>query len=146
MMERNDTREETHMPFMEQMENVIVTVVTFMVHILEIMGAVIIIWGAIKSFIEMFAKRHTDVRLELAQFMALGLEFKLGGEILRTVIVRDLTEIAMVGAIIALRSLLNFLIHWEIQHIKHDGDEFALSMQPSLFPRLGKKKEEKAEK
>ena len=63
------------MPFMEQMEDVLVTVVTFMVHILEIMGAVIIIWGAIKSFCEMFSKRHTDVRLELAQIMSLGLEF-----------------------------------------------------------------------
>ena len=43
----------------------------------------------------------------------MGLEFKLGSEILRTVVVRDLSEIAIVGAIILLRAALTFLIHWE---------------------------------
>ena len=52
--------------------------------------------------------------------MALGLEFKLGSEILRTVIVRDLSEIVTVAAIIALRAALTFLIHWEIKIEKED--------------------------
>ena len=133
------------MPFLEAMEDVLVTVVTFMVHVIEIMGAVIIIFGAVKSFCDMFSRRQTDVRLELAQFMALGLEFKLGGEILRTVIVRDLSEIALVGAIIALRSLLNFLIHWEIKHIKHDNEDDSPSFEVSLINRFKKKKDDKAE-
>ena len=47
--------------------------------------------------------------------MALGLEFKLGSEILRTVVVRQLSEVAVVVAIIALRAALTFLIHWEIK-------------------------------
>ena len=51
---------------------------------------------------------------------ALGLEFKLGSEILRTVIVRQLSEIATVAAIIALRAALTFLIHWEIKVEKMD--------------------------
>ena len=45
----------------------------------------------------------------------MGLEFKLGSEILRTVIVREWTEIATVGGIIILRAALTFLIHWEIK-------------------------------
>ena len=44
----------------------------------------------------------------------MGLEFKLGSEILRTVVVRELREIVLVGAIILLRAALTFLIHWEI--------------------------------
>ena len=44
----------------------------------------------------------------------MGLEFKLGSEILRTVVVRELREILLVGAIILLRAALTFLIHWEI--------------------------------
>ena len=44
-----------------------------------------------------------------------GLEFKLGSEILRTVVVRDWKEIGIVGGIIALRAALTFLIHWEIK-------------------------------
>jgi len=52
--------------------------------------------------------------------MAMGLEFKLGSEILRTVIVRELSEVALVAAIIAVRAALTFLIHWEIK-IEKEG-------------------------
>ena len=46
----------------------------------------------------------------------MALSFKLGGEILRTVVVRDMSEIMQVGAIIILRAALTFLIHWEIKN------------------------------
>ena len=63
-----------------------------------------------------YISRDPETRLKLAQGLAMGLEFKLGGEILRTVLVRDLQEIAVVGAIIVLRAALTFLIHWEIKN------------------------------
>ena len=47
--------------------------------------------------------------------MSLGLEFKLGSEILRTVVVREFTELLVVAGIIVLRAALTFLIHWEIR-------------------------------
>ena len=49
------------------------------------------------------------------QKMAMGLEFKMGSEILRTVVVREWKEIGLVAGIIALRAALTFLIHWEIK-------------------------------
>ena len=65
---------------------------------------------------------HT--RLELAHGIALALEFKLGGEVLRTVIVREWTELLILGAIIALRGALTLLIHWEThseeKHLKEE--------------------------
>ncbi|MFR3997661.1 MAG: DUF1622 domain-containing protein [Atopobiaceae bacterium] len=45
----------------------------------------------------------------------MGLKFKMGSEILRTVIVRDWHEIGTVAGIIALRAALTFLIHWEFK-------------------------------
>ena len=65
-----------------------------------------------------YIRRDPETRLKLAQGLAMALEFKLGGEILRTVVVRDLLEIAVVGAIILLRAALTFLIHWEIKKEK----------------------------
>ncbi len=94
-------------------------VINLITHGLEMMGVVVLVIGATKAFIGYFSK-HSNVRLNLAQSMALALEFKLGGEILRTVVARDWNEILTVGAIIILRGVLNFLIHWEIGHIKHD--------------------------
>ena len=61
-------------------------------------------------------RRDPETRLQLAKGMALGLEFKLGSEILRTVIVREFREIWLVGAIILLRASLTLLIHWEIKN------------------------------
>ena len=48
--------------------------------------------------------------------IALALEFKLGGEVLRTAIVREYSELITLGAIILLRGALTFLIHWEIKN------------------------------
>ena len=110
------------MEWMEQLEFYFNAGITLTIHLLELMGVIISIIGAVRDFFCLFAGRGSNIRLDLAQSMALGLEFKLGGEILRTVIARDWNEILIVGAIIALRSALNFLIHWEIRHIQHDDE------------------------
>ena len=55
------------------------------------------------------------MKLTLAKGIALALEFKLGGEVLRTVIAREWSELAILGAIIVLRGALTFLIHWKIK-------------------------------
>ena len=61
-------------------------------------------------------------RLILAKGMSLGLEFKLGSEILRTVVVREFTELLIVAGIILLRAALTFLIHWEIKNEEAQGN------------------------
>lgn len=94
------------------------SLILLLVHLLEMMGVLIILVGATKDFILYFTKRTVNIRLDLARSLALGLEFKLGGEILRTVIARDIHEMLSVGAIILLRAALSFLIHWEIGHIE----------------------------
>ena len=104
----------------EVFEPLFYTIITLIVHLLEIMGVIVILFGAVRDFIWYFTGRAVNIRLDLARSLALGLEFKLGGEILRTVIARDLREIAAVGAIILLRGALSFLIHWEIRHIGED--------------------------
>ena len=45
-----------------------------------------------------------DTRITLAKGLAMGLEFKLGSEILRTVVVRECKEISIVAGIILLRA------------------------------------------
>jgi uncharacterized membrane protein len=106
--------------FLHSFEQIFGQVIALATHITEIMGVVVLVIGAVKAFVAYFTKRST-VRLDLAQSMALALEFKLGGEILRTVVARDWNEILTVGAIIILRGVLNFLIHWEIGNIQHDA-------------------------
>lgn len=82
--------------------------------IFEYIGVGIIIWTSLMSFYK-YVTRRPDTRIYLGKGLAMGLEFKLGSEILRTVIVREWSEIAIVAGIIALRAALTFLIHWEIK-------------------------------
>lgn len=81
----------------------------------EFVGAIIIVLSGLKG-IYGYIKKDPLIRLNLAKGLALGLEFKLGSEILRTVIVREFSEMLVVGGIILLRAALTFLIHWEIKN------------------------------
>ena len=82
--------------------------------LLEFIGVGVIVVAALQGIYN-YVRRDPLTRLKLAKGMAMGLEFKLGSEILRTVVVRQFSEIAIVGAIIVLRAALTFLIHWEIK-------------------------------
>ena len=90
--------------------------------ILELFGVIVLLFTAVKCFIK-WMKKDTGLRLALAQGIALSLEFKMGSEVLRTVVVRDWEELGILGAVILLRGLLTFLIHWEIKNEKQDMEK-----------------------
>ena len=110
-------------------ESILRYVVEFSTLLLELFGICILVFTAVKSFI-FWLKKDESIRLQLAQGIALALEFKLGGEVLRTVVVRDWAELGILGAIIMLRAALTFLIHWEIKNEKK-----------ALEPKLSQKNE-----
>ena len=99
---------------MEFLQTLLENVVEIAILFFEFVGIIIIIWTGILSVYK-YICRSKDTRIVLAKGLALGLEFKLGSEILRTVIVREWKEIAIVAGIIILRAALTFLIHWEIK-------------------------------
>lgn len=101
------------------LETALEYLVEFAIVVFEFIGVGIIIFAGIKGFIN-YLRRSPEMKITLAQGLAIGLEFKLGSEILKTVIVRDWTEIATVAGIIALRAALTFLIHWEIKEENKD--------------------------
>lgn len=90
-------------------------IVEFGTILLELFGVIVLVYTAIKSFIQ-WIRHDSKLRLDLAQGIAVSLEFKMGSEVLRTVIVREWSELGILGAVILLRGLLTFLIHWEIKH------------------------------
>ncbi len=102
------------MEILGHIEAVFQLTVQYGILLMECVGVIILLTTAIKSIWGILA-RDTHVRLILAKGIALSLEFKLGGEVLRTVIVREWSELAILGAIIALRGALTLLIHWEIK-------------------------------
>ena len=98
----------------EMMELVMQHIVEIAILCFEFIGVVVIIISGAKGFWN-YVRRKPEMKITLAQGLAVGLEFKLCSEILKTVIVREWKEILTVAGIIGLRAALTFLIHWEIK-------------------------------
>ncbi len=86
---------------------------------LELIGILIIIIGSCRALVRLFKclvkKRPFRVVVDLGKALSLALEFKMGAEIIKTVIIHNLEELAILGIVIVIRALLAFIIHWEIQ-------------------------------
>ena len=100
---------------MEILQQILGTVVEAGILIFEYIGVAVLLYAGVRGMIDCLRK-NPETRLNLARGLAMGLEFKLGSEILRTVVVREMEELLFVAGIIALRAILTILIHWEIKN------------------------------
>lgn len=96
--------------------------VEYLILFVEFIGVAVLIGAVIKGVVDILRK-NKHMRLNLVEGIALSLGFKIGGELLRTVIVRNWDEILLLGAIILLRAALTFLIQWEIRLEKKNGEK-----------------------
>jgi len=94
---------------------ILITIADYAILLFEFVVVIVLIITGLKGIFD-YIRRNPLTKLNLAKGMALGLEFKLGSEILRTVVVRELSELGIVAAIIAVRAALTLLIHWEIKN------------------------------
>jgi uncharacterized membrane protein len=90
---------------------------------IETIGAALVGVGvvvAMCALIGVFARRQaadfTVIRLILARYLALALEFQLGADILSTAISPSWQEIGKLGAIAVIRTGLNFFLSLEMKH------------------------------
>ncbi|MBM0258951.1 DUF1622 domain-containing protein [Micromonospora sp. 4G55] len=92
------------------------------VTVVEIAGAVVIfvgaLWAAVRIVVEGLRHRtaavFTPIRLSLGRFLALGLEFQLAADILRTAVSPTFDQIGQLAAIATIRTALNFFLRREI--------------------------------
>ena len=98
---------------MPMLEHSFETMVRILILLIEFAGIIVIVISMIRGFID-FMRKSDHTRIELAQGIMLGLEFKIGSEVLRSVIVTNWEELGRLAAIILLRSMLTLLLHWEI--------------------------------
>ncbi len=98
------------------------TALPYIITVLEIMGILVVVWSAVNSFrkfiLKEFLKKEHNIQFYFASGLATGLEFKMAAEILKTVLVRNIDELKVLGAVILLRALLSILIHFEMKHNK----------------------------
>lgn len=105
---------------MELMHTILADLTQVLIWVLESIGILIIGYSSIMVFIRYcrlrFQEPDSELKLQLAQGMTLGLEFLLAGEILKTIVARDIYELIAVGGLVIIRSLITLLLHWEIKN------------------------------
>lgn len=94
-------------------ENGFEWIIQYAILIIECIGVAVLLYTIFRAVVNLI-RHDPSVKLSLAEGFALSLEFKMGGELLRTVIVREWKELLILGSVILLRAALTFLIHWEI--------------------------------
>ena len=100
------------------------SVISFTGYTVEVVGAVIILLGTGSATLR-YARRYlstleTDLyhsfRREMGRAMLVGLEFLVAGDIIRTVVVIDsITDVASLGLVVVIRTVLVFTIHLEVE-------------------------------
>ena len=94
------------------------------VQTLELVGILIIIIGSCRAVTRLarmlITKRPVNITIELGKTLSLALEFKMGAEIVNTVIMREIEELIILGMVIGLSAILTILIHWEIKNEKRE--------------------------
>ncbi len=125
------------------MEEVLANAVNVLVTIVEASGAVVIIIGALWAFGRFLwvGLRRSDagafvpVRLTLGRFLALGLEFQLASDVLRTAVAPSFRELGQLAAVAAIRTALNYFLSKEIAEERRQVTEAGARQTEALSDR-----------
>lgn len=79
------------------------------------LGTLVAIYHFLRALLSRETASFTAIRLILARYLALALEFQLGADILSTAITPDWTSIKQLGAIAVIRTGLNYFLSLEMK-------------------------------
>jgi uncharacterized membrane protein len=104
------------------MEELLITAVDYLRLAVEAIGAAIVGFGALAaafryllSVVGIRDYTNSEIRLYLGNFLALGLEFQIGADILSTAVAPTLDEVVLLGAIVVIRTVLNYFLWKELE-------------------------------
>ncbi len=105
--------------------------VSLLVRLVEAAGALVIFGGALVGFVRFgwaAARRSgphafSSIRLGLGRFLALGLEFQLASDLLRTAVAPSFDQIGKLAAVAAIRTGLNFFLARALKEERQQAEE-----------------------
>lgn len=86
-------------------------------------GALLAIVNLIRTEIARFSgnyniERVSVIRRNFGNYLLLGLEFLIAADIIQTIITPTLEELAILGGIVVVRTVLNYFLNKEIENVK----------------------------
>ena len=97
-------------------------IISFIVPLVEACGALVIVLEVLRTaaryviaFLGLRPAQLTALRMRLGQSMVIGLEFLVAADILKTALSPTWNDILLLAALIALRTILNYLLEHELK-------------------------------
>ncbi len=94
---------------------------------LNIIGALITIWGIVVSLFEFLKKEilsraeaiklNEAIRIRLGSYLVLALEFFIAGDIVKTIITPTWQSLGMLGTIVVIRTILSYFLTKDLKKI-----------------------------
>ena len=98
---------------LETAESVLDVVIHYSVLILEIIGALLILYRSAIAVFHLLKGKTRLCRCSITEGITTGLSVLLVSAVLKTIIDRDWTSIGMTCAILLMRAAISVLVHWE---------------------------------
>jgi uncharacterized membrane protein len=109
------------------MEEYLVTAVGYLRLVVEAIGAAVVGFGVLATtyryvltLVGLRDYTNTGIRLYLGGYLALGLEFQLGADILSTAVAPTLDDVIQLGAIATIRTGLNYFLSQELERERRE--------------------------
>ncbi|WP_276903416.1 DUF1622 domain-containing protein [Faecalibaculum rodentium] len=106
----------------EAFKEVVSHVAEISVNFMELLSICIIVFTTFVAFFKLL-HHEKSARVYLLHGQSIGLTFKLGSEILRTITVRNMDEIMQIAMLILIKAAMTWLIHWELTDTDEEPDE-----------------------
>jgi len=110
-----------------EFEELVATAIGTLVPFIELAGALIIVWGVLRTFVRHVRSSFSldpqhvrNLRAQLVQSLVMGLEYQVAADVLRTAHAPTWTDIGKLAALIVIRTVLNYLLEREAQHLCSD--------------------------
>jgi len=94
---------------------------------LNIIGALITIWGIVVSLFEFLKKEilqrseviklNEAIRIKLGSYLVLALEFFIAGDIVKIIITPTWQSLGILGAIVVIRTILSYFLTKDLKKI-----------------------------
>ena len=106
----------------EAFKEVVSHVAEISVNFMELLSICIIVFTTFVAFFKLL-RHEKSARVYLLHGQSIGLTFKLGSEMLRTITVRNMDEIMQIAMLILIKAAMTWLIHWELTDTDEEPDE-----------------------
>jgi len=96
-----------------------------------IVGILIVLWGVVVGLVEFISAQFAHlgrqrkslplekIRIDLGRYLLLGLEFLIAADIIRTIVKPSMEEVAVLVAIVAIRTVISYFLNKEIERLGH---------------------------